>query len=73
MAIASMRAIVSIMIRNKLEEAIKSGLITGRESVKEQLKKIGLDNKNRGMDPKRYLAIEDFPSCFKHATSCCQI
>jgi hypothetical protein len=53
------RTIEAKLIRQRLIEARKKGLIDGTEPVAEQLKKAGLLNQNRGRDPSRWLDIDE--------------
>ena len=59
--------IEAMMIRRRLADALKDGVISGRESIREQLNKAGLLNRNRGRDPSRWAAIDiDLTSLFAH-------
>ena len=70
------RTIEAMRIRRRLDEARARGLIDGTEPIEEQLRKAGLQNKNRGRDPNRWEAIDpaepsrSLGSCsmFKHLT-----
>lgn len=42
------RTLEAKLIRKRLDEAKAKGIIDGTESIKEQFKKAGLRNKNRG-------------------------
>ena len=48
----------AMLIRRRLADALKDGLITGRESIRNQLTKAGLLNRNRGRDPSRWVDID---------------
>jgi len=52
------RTIEGTLIRRRLREAIDEGLIDATEPIEEQLKKAGLDNKNRGRVPERFIDLK---------------
>ena len=52
------RTIEAKLIRKRLDDARRDGLIDGTEPIQEQLSKSGLLNKNRGRDPGRWEDVD---------------
>jgi hypothetical protein len=52
------RTIEAKLIRKRLVDARRDGLIGGTEPIQEQLSKSGLLNKNRGRDPVRWENVD---------------
>jgi hypothetical protein len=49
------RTLEAKLIRKRLEDALRDGVIDGTEPIEEQLRLAGLLNRNRGRDPVRWV------------------
>ncbi len=54
----TVRTLEGMELRRRLDEARAEGKITGREPIVEQMRKSGLDNKNRGRIDERWKDLD---------------